>query len=407
MNRNARDYGVVTLAYWAFTITDGALRMLVLLHFHKLGWSPFDIASLFLFYEFFGIVTNLAGGWIGSRTGLKLTLFCGLALQIAACSVLYFNSAQLTLLLVMVTQGMSGVAKDLTKMSSKSYVRLVVPDDDRKGLMKWVSVLTGSKNALKGAGFFVGGFLLATVEFKGALMVMLALLAIALITSAILLPGAAGKSKSKTDLKKLVSKDARLNWLSAARLFLFGSRDIWFVVALPVFLSAHQGWTFTEVGAFLALWIIGYGVVQALAPVWVSAKKPPDASRLLVWTWVLVLPLLGLGFALHRQIDANWTLIVGLSIFGVIFAANSAIHSFLVVAYSNRDQVALDVGFYYMANAAGRLFGTVLSGAIFQTMGMGTTGLVACLLASVAFVAVSGLLCIPLQSAERAALRSE
>ena len=63
MSSAIRNYALVTGAYWGFTLTDGALRMLVLLHFYALGYSAFEIALLFVLYEFAGIITNLVGGW--------------------------------------------------------------------------------------------------------------------------------------------------------------------------------------------------------------------------------------------------------------------------------------------------------------------------------------------------------
>ncbi|MCA9322395.1 MAG: MFS transporter, partial [Planctomycetes bacterium] len=146
MTQGLRQYAVVTGAYWSFTVTDGALRMLVLLHLHELGRSALEIASLFLFYEVFGVVTNFLGGYIGSRFGLKSTLVGGLSLQIAALAMMVVDPSRLTIPWVMISQSLSGVAKDLTKMSSKSLVKLVLPEDDDHRLMKWVAVLTGSKN---------------------------------------------------------------------------------------------------------------------------------------------------------------------------------------------------------------------------------------------------------------------
>jgi MFS family permease len=385
-----REYAVVTGAYWVFTITDGALRMLVLLYLNELGYQPFEIASLFLFYEFFGIVTNLVGGFLGARFGLKTTLFAGLALQIAATTMLAAKAASLTVPFVMLTQVMSGIAKDLTKMSSKSYVKLVIPDE---GLMKWVAVLTGSKNALKGAGFFVGAALLALAGFKGANITMAGALGIALVGSLVLLPQARGKAKSKVRLGELISKDARINWLSAARFFLFGSRDIWFVLAVPLFFREQLGWSFYGVGAFLAAWVIGYGFVQASAPAWVGTPGGREIKRA---TASLVVPLGAILGGLWWGLDPAWTLLSGLALFGVVFAANSAIHSYLVVAYAERDKVSLAVGFYYMANAAGRLVGTLLSGALFQLAGQGTIGLMVCLLGSIIFVVAARALSQPL-----------
>jgi MFS family permease len=404
--RNVRDYAVITGTYWVFTVTDGALRMLVLLHLHELGYTPLEIASLFVLYELFGVVTNLVGGWIGARYGLRSTLFSGLTLQIAGFSLLAANAGSLTLGLVMVAQAMSGTAKDLTKMSAKSYVKLVVPEDDLHGLMRWVALLTGSKNTLKGVGFFVGGALLTVLGFRGATLSMAVALALTLVVSWMLLPSAAGRASGEVRLSDLISRDPRVNRLSAARLFLFGARDIWFVLALPIFLSSVLGWAHAQVGAFLALWVIGYGIVQALAPKYVggaggSGGRPaPDARALGLWTLALVVPLGGMLAALSAGVSPTFTLIVGLVVFAVVFATDSAIHSYLIVSYADADRVSLSVGFYYMANAAGRFTGTVLSGALFQVAGQGLPGLLTCLAGSLLFVLVSAGLCVPLRSAE-------
>jgi len=402
--RNLRDYAVITASYWTFTLTDGALRMLILFHLHELGFSPLKVVSLFVFYEFFGVVTNLVGGWLGARFGLRNTLFTGLGLQIIACSLLALMSAQLSVPLVMLAQAISGIAKDLTKMSSKSYIKFVVPSSDGAGLMKWVAILTGSKNALKGVGFLLGGFLLGSVGFQAANLGMAGMLLLMLLLSWMLLPNAAGKSKSKLRLRQMIPSDARINWLSAARLFLFGSRDVWFVFALPIFLSTNLGWSFARSGAFLAAWVIGYGMVQALTPLLVGGRddtgQPPSAKRLIPWTIALLLPLGGLAALLHQGAQPAASLIAGLALFGIIFAINSAMHSFLIVHYADDDQVSLNVGFYYMANSLGRLLGTVLSGAVFQWAGMGSSGLVACLLVSAGLVLASSLFCLPLKSAE-------
>ncbi len=404
---NVRDYVIITLTYWVFTLTDGALRMLVLLYLHDLGYAPLEIASLFLFYEFFGVVTNFLGGWVGARFGLKSTLFSGLSLQLLALGMLALKADSLNVPYVMVAQAFSGIAKDLTKMSSKSYIKLVVPEHDRHGLMRWVAILTGSKNTLKGIGFFLGGLLLGLVGFQWGCIAMAAGIAIVLLLSYVLLPKAAGRSKAKITLRSLIPPPGPIRWLSATRLFLFGARDVWFVLALPIFLGSVLGWDFHETGGFLALWIIGYGFVQASAPAFVGAKRgdarrePPNARRLGLWTALLVLPLGGILTAFHFGAPPEATLMVGLAVFGIVFAANSAIHSYLIVAYAEGDKVAMRVGFYYMANAMGRLVGTLLSGAVFQAAGEGEAGLLACIAVSIGFVVVSALLCIPLSAAER------
>lgn len=394
-----RHYGIVTACYWAFTLTDGALRMLVLFHLHELGYSPVQVVSMFLLYELFGIVTNALGGWVGARFGLRSTLLWGLALQVGACLSLGWAAGALPLGLVLMAQGVSGVAKDLTKMSAKSYIKVLVPDGEGSRLMRWVALLTGSKNALKGCGFFLGGLMLQSIGFAAANLAMAAGLALCWLLARVALPGAMGRVKD-TKIRHLVSRDPRINWLAAARLFLFGSRDVWFVFALPVFLAAVLEWSHAQASGFLALWVIGYGIVQASAPS--LAGRSPDARRVLLWTGLLLLPLIGLALALDRGIGgAAVALTVGLAAFGVVFAANSAIHSFLIVHYADRDRVALNVGFYYMANAAGRLAGTVLSGVLYQQAGGGLEGLVLCLQASAVLVVLSLGCAWPLRRAER------
>ena len=392
-----RQYAVVTSCYWGFTLTDGALRTLVLFYLYGLGYSPLEVASLFLFYEAFGVVTNLAGGWIAARFGLRSTLFAGLTLQIVACTTLGLLAAQLTIPLVMALQAMSGVAKDLTKMSSKSFIKHVVPAGNESRLMKAVAVLTGSKNALKGVGFFLGGALLSTIGFVAANYAMALLLVVMLLAAVWLLSAPAKTSGAKASWRQILSRDARINWLAAARLFLFGSRDVWFVLALPIFLTATLGWTTAGAGGFLAVWVIGYGVVQALAPAYVGRG---GGTQLLAWTAALTVPLLGLVGLFAAGYANSWTLALGLACFGFVFATNSTMHSYLIVSYAEHDRVAMRVGFYYMANAAGRLIGTVLSGFVFQVAGMGSDGLTACLWVSAAMVGASALLCLPLRAAE-------
>jgi len=183
LDSSIRQYMLVTFNYWNFTLTDGALRMLVVLYFHQLGYGTLAIASLFLFYEFFGVVTNLIGGWLGARLGLNRTMNIGLAMQIIALVMLAVPPAWLTIPWVMAAQAMSGIAKDLNKMSAKSAIKTLVPDEQQGALYRWIAVLTGSKNALKGLGFFLGGLLLTAVGFKGAVLLMAAVLTLVLIGS--------------------------------------------------------------------------------------------------------------------------------------------------------------------------------------------------------------------------------
>ena len=403
MEAGLRNYLVITAGYWGFTITDGALRMLVVLYFHQLGYNPLQIAMLFLFYEFFGIVTNLLGGWLGARFGLNRTMHLGMGLQILALTMLTVSDSLLTVGYVMLAQALSGIAKDLNKMSAKASVKLMLADSDSKThsqgsspanpnarLFKWVAVLTGSKNSLKGAGFFIGAALLAWLDFRGALWVLAGCLLLVMIYTLFSLPGEIGKASRKPKFKQIFSKTPAINWLSAARFFLFGSRDVWFVVALPVYLGAVLGWQHTQVGAFLALWIIGYGLVQASAPRLLRASRH-DASTSQFWVFCLAAIPLAMALLLQQSVNPGWVLVIGLGLFATVFAINSALHSFLILDFSDHDKVSLNVGFYYMANAAGRLTGTVLSGGVYLEW-----GLIGCLWVSTAFILMAGLLTIPL-----------
>ncbi|KZD12065.1 organoarsenical effux MFS transporter ArsJ [Oceanibaculum pacificum] len=389
MSADIRRYAIVTAGYWGFTLTDGALRMLVLLHFHTLGYTPFELALLFLLYELAGMATNLAGGWVGARFGLKLTLHLGLALQIAALGMLALLDPAWPLAwsvaYVVAAQGLAGVAKDLTKMSAKSAIKLVVPSGQSGRLFRWVALLTGSKNALKGVGFFIGGALLAAFGFESALWIMAGGLGLVLLATLIFLTGDLGRMKSKPGIGALLAKSAAVNRLSAARFFLFGARDTWFVVGVPVFLYDVLGWSFEQVGGFLALWIIGYGAVQAAAPALVRRSVDGTSSEVgaaRLWAFILALLPAGLAFLLTRpdMLAPDLAIILGLGLFGLVFAINSALHSYLILAYADAERVALDVGFYYMANAGGRLLGTLLSGLAYQAHGIAGCLLIAALL---------------------------
>lgn len=387
------EYILVTAAYWGFTITDGAIRMLVLFQFYLLGYSAFQIAFLFLFYEIFGVVTNLVGGWIGANFGLRFTLISGGWIQIFALTMLAFVSPSwpvwLVVTWVMVSQALSGIAKDLTKMSSKSAIKHVIPEGADATLYRWVSILTGSKNALKGVGFFVGALLLTVIGFKASLLLMAAGLLALQLGLTRNLPGDLGKPKKKEMFRSMFALDRRINILSAARFFLFGARDVWFVVALPVFMASMFGWSPIVVAGYLALWTIGYGIVQSLAPKFIAAKDggPPKAHTVVFWSVVLAGIPFAISLALASGILPALTLAGGLAVFGVIFAINSAVHSFMIVHYSESEKAAMTVGFYYMANAGGRLIGTVLSGVIYQF-----TGIVGCLWVSTVFVVAAALI---------------
>ena len=394
MQRGAvQQYAVITGTYWAFTLTDGALRMLVVLHFHQLGYGALDIALLFLFYELFGIITNLLGGWLGARIGLNRTMGLGLGLQILALCMLAVPAVALTVPWVMAAQALSGVAKDLNKMSAKSSIKMLIPADAEGRLFRWVAALTGSKNALKGVGFFMGGALLGLLGFTYSVLAMAAALLLAGIISMALLRSDLGKSRFKPKFKDLFSKSRAINVLSAARMALFGARDVWFVVALPVYLATSLGWSNTAVGGFLALWVIGYGAVQSFAP-WITRNRrarAPDGGTAMAWALLLAASPAAIAVALSQGLPAGQVLILGLGVFGVLFAVNSAMHSYLIIRYASEDGVSLDVGFYYMTNAMGRLLGTLLSGAVFQAY-----GLVACLWVSAALVFLAAVLSLGL-----------
>ena len=380
MQHAARNYAIVTAAYWGFTLTDGALRMLVLLHFYKLGYSPFALAFLFLLYEAAGVLANLIGGWLATRYGITRMLTVGLVTQIIGFSLLSMLdpawTAAMSVAWVVLAQGICGVAKDLTKTASKSAIKVTASQAKEQGssqLFKWVAWFTGSKNAMKGVGFFLGGLLLESLGFQASLWCMAGLLALVLIGVVISLPAMMGKSKASKSAKELFAKNAGINALAAARVVLFGARDVWFVVGVPVFLYS-QGWTFTMVGGFLAAWTIGYGMVQALAPQLVrrstdglSAEVP--AARL--WSALLALVPVGIAVAVYLQVpNLEWVVVGGLGLFGFAFAVNSSVHSYLILAYAGSEKAAEDVGFYYAANALGRFMGTLLSGLLYQWGGL-------------------------------------
>lgn len=397
-------YIAVTAAYWAFMLTDGALRMLVLLHFHTLGFSPVQLAYLFVLYEIAGMVTNLTAGWIAARFGLTSTLYAGLGLQVVALLVLTQLDPSwaigASVAFVMCVQGASGVAKDLAKMSSKSAVKLLAPTGNG-GLFRWVAVLTGSKNAVKGLGFLLGAALLATLGFTWAVLAMAVVLAAILVAVALFMPAGLPKGRKGAKFSEVFSKSANVNWLSAARVFLFGARDVWFVVGIPIYFYAvlsdgtetGNRAAFFMIGTFMAVWVILYGAVQASAPKILRAAARPEGELIRAargWAGALfVVPAALTVAALLSSGPETWltiTIIVGLLIFGAIFAVNSSLHSYLILAFTQEERVTMDVGFYYMANAGGRLIGTVLSGLTYQI-----GGLALCLATAAAMVGLSAL----------------
>ena len=381
-------YIAVTAAYWAFMLTDGALRMLVLLHFHTLGFSPVQLAYLFVLYEVAGMVTNLSAGWIAARFGLTSTLYAGLALQVLALLALTQLDPEWSIgasvIFVMLVQGASGVAKDLAKMSSKSAVKILAPSEDG-GLFRWVAVLTGSKNAVKGFGFLLGAALLAMFGFVSAVLGMAVILGAILIAVWIAMPPGLPKGRKSAKFSEVFSKSPNVNWLSLARVFLFGARDVWFVVGIPIYFyavlsdgsEAGNRAAFFMIGTFMAVWVVFYGLVQASAPrlLHATSRSEGDLVRAArTWAWVLAgIPAVLTIAALIGADQPLWltlVLVAGLLAFGGVFALNSALHSYLILAFTRTERVTMDVGFYYMANAGGRLLGTVLSGLTYQIGGL-------------------------------------
>ena len=384
MQGGARNYLIVTASYWGFTLVDGALRMLVLFHFFKLGYSPFTLAFLFLLYEFAGIVANLSGGWFASRYGIPRMLAIGQALQVAGLLMLSALDPGWTVAAsvawVVAAQGIAGLAKDFTKTASKSAIKATSGEGSGQ-LFKWVAYFTGSKNARKGVGFFFGGLLLDLVGFQHALWLMAAIIGAIFMAGLVALPRHLGKAKSSKSMREFFAKSRGVNLLAAARIFMFGAREVWFMVGVPVFLYA-SGWKFLEVGGYLAAWTIAYGIVQAIAPALVARSidglsKEVRHARL----WAAILFAVPVILALLLRDPDLWhpdlVLVTGLAIFGVPFAVNSSLHSYLILAYAGSEKAAEDVGFYYAANAAGRLLGILLSGALYQA-----GGIVACLTGS-------------------------
>ena len=371
-----RNYIIVTASYWGFTLTDGALRMLVLLHFYRLGYSPFTLAFLFLLYEAAGVVANLIGGWLAAKYGISRMLVVGLITQIAGLlmmSAIIENwSAALSVAWVVIAQGICGVAKDLTKTASKSAIKITVGEASEV-LFRWVAWFTGSKNAMKGLGFFLGGLLLEIFGFRGALWIMASVLAVILLAVKLSLPRLMGKTKASKNARELFAKSKGVNLLALARIFLFGARDVWFVVGVPVFLYT-SGWTFTMVGGFMAFWTIGYGIIQASAPSVVRRSSDGLSSEVpgaRLWSLILSIVTICIGSLLVIQTgNVDWVLVIGLSIFGFAFAVNSSVHSYLILAYAGSEKAAEDVGFYYAANAVGRFIGTFLSGALYSLGGI-------------------------------------
>ncbi|MEI7710177.1 MAG: organoarsenical effux MFS transporter ArsJ [Rhodospirillales bacterium] len=372
-----RNYLIVASAYFLFTSTDGAIRMLVLLHFYKSGYTPFTLAFLFLLYETAGIFANIGGGWLASRFGIPRMLATGLMLQIGGLFMLSALNptwgATASVAWVVAAQGIAGIAKDLTKTASKSAIKASATEGAGQ-LFRWVAWFTGSKNATKGAGFFLGGFLLQVVGFQMALWLMAAMLGVVLAGTMLSLPRTLGKAKSSKSFRELFAKTRAINLMAGARIFLFASRDVWFVVGLPVFLYG-QGWQYMNVAGFIAAWTIAYGTIQATAPSLVARShdglsREVPAARIWGLALTAIPAALAFAIAIPGMPRPDLVLVVGLLVFGFVFAVISSLHSYLILAYAGSEKAAEDVGFYYAANAAGRLAGILLSGILTQHYGM-------------------------------------
>jgi hypothetical protein len=402
-------YITVTAAYWAFMLTDGALRMLVLLHFHALGFSPVQLAYLFVLYEVAGIVTNLSAGWIAARFGLTVTLYAGLGLQIAALLAL----AQLdpawgitaSVVFVMLVQGLSGVAKDLAKMSAKSAVKILAPSE-AGGLFRLVALLTGSKNAVKGGGFLLGAGLLAVIGFVPSVLAMAVFLFVIFVGILIAMPGGLPAGRKGAKFREVFSKNRNINWLSAARMFLFGARDVWFVVGIPIYFyavlsdgtEAGNRAAFFMIGSFMAVWTILYGIVQTAAPRILKAASRSEAGIVVqARRWAGLLTIVPAALACLVMVAPapspalSVAIVTGLMVFGAIFAVNSSLHSYLILSFTDASRVTMDVGFYYMSNAAGRLLGTALSGVSYQIGGLALCLAVAAVMIALSWIAVARL----------------
>ena len=243
-------------------------------------------------------------------------------------------------------------------------------------------------------GFFLGGVLLGGLGFANSLRAMAVALLLVLVCASVMLQVEMGRSKAKVAFTQIFAKSRAINVLSFARFFLFGARDVWFVVGLPVFLASQLGWSFASVGGFLAAWVIGYGFVQAAAPRLIGVASA-GARSAQVWGLLLLLVSTALAAAIQFELHPSATILIGLTVFGFVFAVNSAVHSYLILAYTDADKVALNVGFYYMANACGRLLGTLLSGLVYFY-----AGLAGCLWVSALFVLGSTALTFQLPSDE-------
>jgi MFS family permease len=393
--RAIKPFVVISASYLLFTVTDGGIRTIVLFNAFQRKFSAFEVSIMFVLYELAGTFTNFLAGIAGARWGLKATMLAGLFLQLGGIGMLFGWSEKFTkeqaIIFVTIAQMLSGISKDLVKLGGKAVTKLVTPDSKQGVLYKRVSMITGLKNSLKGVGYFLGGALVQWSYF-GALGVMMGIVLLAIPWPALGLESGLGRTRRENiTWRSVFKKNHNIQALSAARFFLFASRDAWFDVPLPFYLRSKEGfgWERAAAAALLGAWIILYGQVQSWTPQLVAKplkQFPANKYHAALWAGInAVIPLV-LGcflqfsdiFRAHDVRAMMPILLVGVFVFAIIFAINSSIHSYLAVKYSEGDKIAVDIGFYYMSNSAGRLFGTLVGGALFEFVGNYTNGFAAC-----------------------------
>ncbi|CAM9245362.1 unnamed protein product [Scytosiphon promiscuus] len=388
-----RNLYTAAMSYNGYTVTDGALRLIVLLHAADLGFNAIEIAFMFSAYEVAGVFTNLFGGVAGSKYGLRCTLLTSLTLQIACLAALTQTEPILgdlkeatpgstryleATIYITAWQALAGVAKDLMKLTGKATPKLVTKEGAEGRLFQLVAWLTGMKNALKGFGSFLGALLVAQIGYVDSLWILVGICGIFVPVGIFGMDRGLGVSPGKNiDWKSLFSKGRNVNVLSAARFFLFGSRDVWFEIGLPLFLRVELGWKRELVGLILAGYIVIYGNLQAASTkLYKNAdgtSRQPTGAAAYKWAAYCSLAPLITGIATyftHKVAESDLAtalvLITGVVAFAAMFAVNSSVHSYLIVSYSNKDKVAMDLGFYYMANAMGRLVGVLVGGFLYH-----------------------------------------
>lgn len=354
-------------AYSILTLSDGALRMLVLFHYYTLGYNALDLAIVFMLYELFGVIINLIGGQLANRVGLLNSMRIGIGLQIITLIALAIPDIIPAPWYVMLFQGFAGIAKDITKISAKSAIT-TISQHTSHGLFRIIAAVTGAKNTLKGVGFFVGGLLLVSFDMRTALIVLAVCVGVGMLLT-LIVKSAFPAAKTKS-IRGLLSPLSTVNRLAAARVFLFGARDVWQAIALPLFVATAPNWGFWQSGSVMALYTIGYGFVQALTPRILASSRTPDGRLTAMIAFIPALICVGGAWgAMASELAVESVLIVVL-IFSVAFAVNSAVHSFLIAAYAEEGAVSLDIGLYYSANSLGRLFGTLASGWCYLEWGI-------------------------------------